>query len=56
MVVMNRREWAGSILAGTLMATPRKQRICAVIGAGVLGAWMAYHLLSAGDKVILLDE
>lgn len=56
MVTMNRREWAGSLLAGTLAAASQKPQVYAVIGAGVFGAWTAYHLLAAGHKVILLDE
>src|SRR6185312_9922340 len=56
MVTMSRREWAGSVLAGTLAAVSPKPQTYAVVGAGVFGAWTAYHLLAAGHKVILLDE
>jgi len=44
------------MLAGTSMAVPKRQQTYAVIGAGVFGSWTAYHLLSAGQKVILLDQ
>ena len=53
---MSRREWAGSLLAGTLAAASKKPQTYAVVGAGVFGAWTAYHLLAAGHRVILLDE
>ena len=28
----------------------------AVIGAGIVGSWTAYHLTRAGRKVVLIDQ
>lgn len=42
--------------AAALLPRAQKQKTYAVIGAGVFGAWTAYHLRSAGHKVILLDQ
>lgn len=61
MLPMSRREFSGSLAAGSLAASSLWARAgtpasYAVIGAGVFGAWTAYHLLSAGHRVILLDE
>lgn len=53
---MSRREFSASLAAGPLLARAEKPATYAVIGAGVFGAWTAYHLLSAGRRVILLDE
>jgi hypothetical protein len=53
---MSRREWAESLLAGTLVHTSQAPKTYVVIGAGVFGAWTAYHLLAAGHKVILVDQ
>src|SRR5581483_7358932 len=39
-----------------LLPRTEKPRGYVVIGAGVFGAWTAYHLLSAGHKVTLLDQ
>ena len=50
----------GSVVRG--QAQPQASRMVtgktynvAVIGAGVFGAWTAYHLMRAGQKVVLLD-
>src|SRR5215469_8129553 len=56
MFVMSRREWAGSMLAATITAAPQNPKTYAIVGAGVFGSWTAYHLLSAGNKVILIDQ
>jgi monomeric sarcosine oxidase len=53
---MSRREWAGSIAAAALLPKMQKHKTYVIIGAGVFGAWTAYHLRSAGHKVILLDQ
>jgi sarcosine oxidase len=53
---MSRREWAGSLASAAFLPVAQQQKTYAVIGAGVFGAWTAYHLLSAGHKVILLDQ
>src|SRR5581483_11114929 len=53
---MSRREWAASWAAAALLPKAQNQETYAVIGAGVFGAWTAYHLVSAGHKVILLDQ
>jgi sarcosine oxidase len=55
MLPMSRREFSSSLAAGALLARAEKPATCAVIGAGVFGAWAAYHLLSAGHRVVLLD-
>ncbi len=51
----NRREFAASMMAATLLPQTRAQTV-AVVGAGVFGAWTALRLLQAGQRVILLDE
>lgn len=56
MPAMSRREFSGALAAGALLTRAEKPSTYAVIGAGVFGAWTAYHLLSAGHRVILLDE
>lgn len=56
MVAINRRVWAGSLLASTLLTSSETKRTYAVIGAGVFGAWTAYTLRSAGHNVVLLDQ
>ncbi len=61
MLDMSRRELAGTLLAGALAQGSEASgaapgRTYAVIGAGVFGAWTAYHLRRAGNTVILLDE
>src|SRR5579884_2038381 len=56
MLNMSRRELAGTLAAGALLnaaATPSRY---VVIGAGVFGAWTAYHLRRAGHQVTLLDQ
>jgi sarcosine oxidase len=53
---MSRREFSASLAASPLFARAEKPSTYAVIGAGVFGAWTAYHLLAAGHRVILLDE
>ena len=55
MLMVNRRQWAGSMLASALLETTGRPRTYAVVGAGVFGAWTAYHLLSRGNQIILLD-
>ncbi|MBL8208703.1 MAG: FAD-dependent oxidoreductase, partial [Blastocatellia bacterium] len=64
---IDRREFvtaltAGALVPGQLTNTQGKQRKMtaktfdvAVIGAGVFGAWTAWHLQKAGKKVALLD-
>ncbi len=61
MLELSRRELAGTLVAGTLIqksilkaATPSASY--AVIGAGVFGAWTAYHLRQAGHNVTLIDQ
>ncbi len=56
MLPINRRQWAGSMLTGVLLEAAPGPRTYAVVGAGVFGAWTAYHLLSRGHRVILLDQ
>src|SRR5436309_16116340 len=53
---MSRREMAGSLAAGALLQAAAKPATYAVIGAGVFGAWTAYHLRRAGHNVTLLDQ
>jgi sarcosine oxidase len=53
---MSRREFGESLATAALLPRAEKPATYAVIGAGVFGAWAAYTLLSAGHKVILLDE
>ena len=61
MLELSRREWAGTLLAGALLQ-PSDLKAAgapmtyAVIGAGVFGAWTAYHLRRAGHDVTLLDQ
>ena len=42
------------MIGGTLMKTSQTYDV-AVIGAGVFGAWIAYHLQRSGKTVVLLD-
>lgn len=56
MLHMSRREFGESLAISALLPRAEKPRTYAVIGAGVFGAWTAYHLLSAGHKVVLLDQ
>ena len=56
MLAMSRREFSATLATGTFLARADKQATYAVIGAGVFGAWTAYHLLGAGHRVILLDQ
>ncbi len=56
MLPMSRREFGGSLTAAALLPRSETPQTYAVIGAGVFGAWTAYHLLSAGHKVTLLDQ
>lgn len=53
---VSRREFSGSLVAGALLPHAEKPATYAVVGAGVFGAWTAYHLLAAGHRVILIDE
>ncbi len=53
---MSRREFSESLLAGALVPPAVNSRHCAVIGAGVFGAWTAHYLQRAGYKVTLIDE
>jgi monomeric sarcosine oxidase len=56
MLNMSRREFSGSLMAGALLGRAEKPATYAIVGAGVFGAWTAHHLLSAGHRVVLLDE
>jgi sarcosine oxidase len=56
MVNMSRRELAGSLTAGALLQAAAVPATYVVIGAGVFGAWTAYHLRRAGHTVTLLDQ
>jgi sarcosine oxidase len=53
---MSRREFSATVAAGAIAARASAPLKCVVAGAGVFGAWTAYWLLSAGHRVILLDE
>lgn len=54
---ISRRELAISALAATTASSMRAgTKTYAVIGAGVFGAWTAYHLRRAGHQVTLIDE
>jgi sarcosine oxidase len=54
---MSRRELAGTLLTGSaLLGATASPATYVVIGAGVFGAWTAYHLRRAGHNVILLDQ
>lgn len=50
---MGRREFTRTVTAA--MYLPTQNYDVAVIGAGVFGAWTAYHLRQAGQSVVLLD-
>lgn len=56
MLIMSRRDFSNSLAAGSLLARAEKPATYVVVGAGVFGAWIAYQLLSAGHRVVLLDE
>ncbi len=56
MPAVSRREFSGTLAGATLLPRSDKPSTYAVIGAGVFGAWTAYTLVSAGHKVILLDQ
>ncbi len=53
---MSRREFGESLTAAALLPHAERPSSYVVIGAGVFGAWTAYTLLTAGHKVILLDQ
>ncbi len=53
---ISRRELAISALAATTARARGGTKKYAVIGAGVFGAWTAYHLRRAGHQVTLIDE
>ena len=54
---VSRRELALTALGATTAATVKgASQTFAVIGAGVFGAWIAYHLRRSGHRVILLDQ
>ena len=53
---MSRRELAGTLGAGALLQAAATRSRYIVIGAGVFGAWTAYHLRRAGHDVVLLDQ
>jgi sarcosine oxidase len=56
-ILINRREWVGSLAAtATMSLMDSGAQTYAVVGAGVFGAWTAYHLRRAGHNVTLLDE
>lgn len=44
-----------NLLGQSAAVTPGNNYDVAVIGAGVFGAWTAYHLQQAGKKVIIID-
>jgi glycine/D-amino acid oxidase-like deaminating enzyme len=55
-ILLNRRELAMSVVAGGAAGpSAGSSKSCAVVGAGVFGAWTAYHLRRAGHSVTLLD-
>jgi monomeric sarcosine oxidase len=56
MLPMSRRRFGESLATAALLPRTEKPATYAIIGAGVFGAWTAYTLLSAGHKVVLLDE
>ena len=41
---------------GTGMKSQREDHDVAVVGAGVFGAWIAWHLQRAGQRVLLVDQ
>lgn len=53
---VNRRAFAGFLLAPALLNASEPKRTYAVIGAGVFGVWTAYWLQVAGHRVILCDQ
>jgi sarcosine oxidase len=53
---MSRREFGESLAAAALAPCTSKSCNCVVVGAGVFGTWTAFQLLSAGHKVVLLDQ
>ena len=54
---ISRRELAKSALGAMTAATVKgSAKRYAVIGAGVFGAWTAYHLRRGGHEVVLIDE
>ena len=53
---MSRRELGAALLAAPAAASGQTGRSYAVVGAGVFGAWSAYHLRQAGHNVTLLDQ
>jgi sarcosine oxidase len=56
-ILINRREWVGSLAAtATMSLMDSGAQTYVVVGAGVFGAWTAYHLRRAGHNVTLLDE
>src|SRR5256885_10775243 len=56
MDTMGRRKFGESLAAAAMAPRIEKQRHYLVVGAGVFGTWTAYQLLSAGHKVVLLDQ
>ncbi|MBM3786478.1 MAG: FAD-dependent oxidoreductase, partial [Acidobacteria bacterium] len=53
----NRRNWIQGLGALSACAqSGRPQRHFVVVGAGIFGAWTAYHLLRAGQRVTLIDQ
>jgi monomeric sarcosine oxidase len=54
MALFTRREWALS--AAALASASAASSKYVVVGAGVFGAWTAYHLRRAGHDVTLLDQ
>ncbi len=55
-MTMSRREFSASLAAGALLPRAEKPATYVVIGAGVFGAWTAWHLLNAGHRVSLIDQ
>ena len=53
---LNRREWAVTAVASAVLDAAERPAAYAIVGAGVFGAWTAYHLRERGHKVILLDQ
>jgi len=52
---MNRRTLLSGTLAPTALPATQAGRYDVVVGAGVFGAWTAYHLRNRGQRVLLVD-
>lgn len=53
---MSRRELGLAFVAAPAIGSGQTARTYVVVGAGVFGAWTAFHLRSAGHNVTLLDQ